>query len=1245
MIKFSQPSEKSKESLLEWLYNAFQELLDTLITSLNRISGSVKQNDRIGLVLTNDDFPDKPFHISFRRLDQLSASVILDRIEAVMQSNQNFFFNNKLVVRIDHVPMPIGYGGKQNVFGANFKSFCKTRKYGIIQYNQTIDNFCLAYALVCAKANVDVKYSLLNMLQSNRDVLKAKAMELCISAGVDLSSGGGLDEITKFQRYLKNYKIVVYNSRTGKTVLFEDNNIPWSTQRLNLLVEDEHFVAIKSLTATFAVSYYCEECHQGFSNRTAHKNCSYVCPCCLSRPPCDVKNLKKICHACGRNFRGDLCFNKHLKCICSKLKKCPTCFLTYTVGKSRHICNTVYCETCREYLNRDHKCYVQSYVTKRKDDQSYLFVYYDFECTQDTFFSDYTNKFIHLPNLCVINLVCTACKTDSDIENACNICGVREHIFSGRDCVSQFISYCLTQNNIKKYNKIVFIAHNMSGYDGHFILRHIYSNGGFGTPSIIMNGSKIISIKLGKKIKFIDSLNYFNCPLSSLPKMFQLSVSKGYYPHLFNTEDNFNYVGPLPNEKYFCPDSMSVKARQDFFNWYNELTSLNYVFNNKSELIKYCRLDVKILRKASEKFSNYFWNQNKIDCFLDASTIASACNKVFCSNYLEPDTIGIIPRQGYRFVDNQSFIGLKWLVWQEKLRGIIIEHAGRGIEKVLENGLKVDGFHAATNTVFEFFGCYFHGCQKCFPCHDISFEKSKVKLSQLASRREKTISKIEKLKVLGYKVCYIYECEFKQILQENPKIDDELSYSPLVANTPLNPRDAFFGGRTNGSKLYHKAAQNEKIHYYDIYSLYPFINKYYKYPIGHPTVYVGEEAENKNVSIIEGILKATILPPKKCLFPVLPCKMHKKLLFILCTKCAMELSQNSCTHTTAERAITGTWVVDEVREALKHGYEILKIHEVWEYKVAQYNKENQNGGLFAQYINKFLKMKAEASGWPSWVKNDELSKLLYTEMFEIREGVVLDSDNIDSNPGLRALAKLMLNSFWGKFGQRENMSQVCVLNSHEELVSKLANPSIETESYVVINDEKILLSYKSHTDSIKPLPHVNVAIAAYTTCGARLELYKYLELLGPRILYFDTDSIIFTQAEGESNPVTDEYLGEMTNELDSFGPESYISEFVCGGPKNYAFKVFCPINNDKYEVCKIKGITLNYQNSNFINFEKIKDMLFKNPADDVFINENKILRTNDSYIFSTKRKKRYNICYTKRRRLNDFDTLPYGWCD
>jgi len=80
--------------------------------------------------------------------------------------------------------------------------------------------------------------------------------------------------------------------------------------------------------------------------------------------------------------------------------------------------------------------------------------------------------------------------------------------------------------------------------------------------------------------------------------------------------------------------------------------------------------------------------------------------------------------------------------------------------------------------------------------------------------------------------------------------------------------------------------------------------------------------------------------------------------------------RGQCQHfSDAERVISGTWVLDGLRVALTKGYKMMEIHEVYEYAVTQYDTISGEGGLFVEYINTFLKLKAEASGFPSWVRS------------------------------------------------------------------------------------------------------------------------------------------------------------------------------------------------------------------------------------------------------------------------------------
>lgn len=106
----------------------------------------------------------------------------------------------------------------------------------------------------------------------------------------------------------------------------------------------------------------------------------------------------------------------------------------------------------------------------------------------------------------------------------------------------------------------------------------------------------------------------------------------------------------------------------------------------------------------------------------------------------------------------------------------------------------------------------------------------------------------------------------------------------------------------------------------------------------------------------------------------------------------------------------------------------------------------------------------------------------------------------------------------------------------------------------------------------------NIFLASFTTMWARLKLYSVLDVSGDRVLYFDTDSVIFKTDKSDdlSYLPIGNYLGEINPE------DGHIIEFVSGGPKNYAYRTL-----SGKEECKVRGFTLNWMNSKLINFEAI----------------------------------------------------------
>ena len=77
----------------------------------------------------------------------------------------------------------------------------------------------------------------------------------------------------------------------------------------------------------------------------------------------------------------------------------------------------------------------------------------------------------------------------------------------------------------------------------------------------------------------------------------------------------------------------------------------------------------------------------------------------------------------------------------------------------------------------------------------------------------------------------------------------------------------------------------------------------------------------------------------------------------------------------------------------------------------EFDGNNELSGLFTRYVNAFLKLKQQASGWPGWCTTDEM-KQQYIDEYVDCEGVTLDPTQIDRNEGLRSLGKLCLNSHW-----------------------------------------------------------------------------------------------------------------------------------------------------------------------------------------------------------------------------------------
>jgi len=128
--------------------------------------------------------------------------------------------------------------------------------------------------------------------------------------------------------------------------------------------------------------------------------------------------------------------------------------------------------------------------------------------------------------------------------------------------------------------------------------------------------------------------------------------------------------------------------------------------------------------------------------------------------------------------------------------------------------------------------------------------------------------------------------------------------------------------------------------------------------LGHAIIYVGDGCKDLEACLrMDGLIKCSIVPPERLYKSVLTFRCNKKVIFCLCRTCVLSSSSSStaeCVHTRDDyRALTGTWVMDEVRLTVQRGYRILDLYEDYEYQLTQRNPETGEGLLFTECINMF----------------------------------------------------------------------------------------------------------------------------------------------------------------------------------------------------------------------------------------------------------------------------------------------------
>ena len=960
-----------------------------------------------------------------------------------------------------------------------------------------------------------------------------------------------------------------------------------------MLFYKKHYWPITSPKAFFQKRAFCDWCKTATDHLELHR-CEFIC-CLCKRGNCKTEIAQyKRCQNCDLNCYNENCIRLHCSKYCKPRLLCEYCGSKYLFKHSCSVVEQKYCVNCKNLVSIDHRCYIQKGTIKYAGSiDGYIF--FDFESSQE--FGT------HVANLVIAHKY-----------SRVGVLVEKKYFYQdGEDVNKQFCDWLFSQKNY------IAIAHNLKGYDGIFLMNYLLNNLRPGTdpPTVLNQGNKILTMTYNN-VKIIDSYLFMPMALSVFSSTFGLQECKGYFPHLFNKYTNRDYIGIMPPVEDFGIKTMSEAKKSKLLSWYDQ--NKYEEFNFKQELFKYCEMDVDLLAKGYLSFRKIIIESTGIEPFIQCVTLASLCHSIYRHNYMINDSIAIIPEIGYNPNENTSKKAQLWLRFLSISRNINIQHAKNGGEYTI-SPYKLDGYHQGEG--FEFHGCLYHGCPKCFSQR--TYNSVKDESMQVTYRKH--CERIEFIRKRVKKLEEIWECEWDAMIKSDENLAKFVKDQDF--RETINPRNALFGGRTNAAKLYHLAADTETIEYIDVCSLYPHVMVENEYPLGHPCIIT----ENFNdIRMYFGLISCRVLPPRKMYFPVLPVKMHNKLLFPLCTACAKELNTESeCSHTEEERSLEGVWCTPELQTALDYGYRLIKVFEVWHW-------EKRSKDLFCYYIKNFLKIKQESSGYPDWAKSDE-EKQQYIDNYYSGENVRLDATKICKNNGLRKIAKLLLNTLWGRFGMNLNKSRVKFVTNIEEWYDMLANENCIIHNVQNSNPEVLMVVYSERDDMHLGGHQTNVPIAAFVTTYARLKLFRTLVVLDKRVLYFDTDSIIFiSDANFRTTPHyprLGDFLGDWTDEIG----KRRIVEFISLGAKNYAL-----FFSDGTSESVVKGVQQTCLTSGILNFETMKDILLNEQTKSILVPQTRIKINRNGWILSTfEMEKVYSMVYDKRVLIKGFFTQPYGF--
>ena len=368
-------------------------------------------------------------------------------------------------------------------------------------------------------------------------------------------------------------------------------------------------------------------------------------------------------------------------------------------------------------------------------------------------------------------------------------------------------------------------------------------------------------------------------------------------------------------------------------------------------------------------------------------------------------------------------------------------------------------------------------------------------------------------------------------------------------------RGALYGGRT---VCIVRRNKGERLFLLDVVSLYPAAMYYYSYPVCKKIEFSDDndviEKELKRIDDMSKKIKNWVKNSNYIgdidfdWFAVVKCDVecNKKLKIAVLPRrldngeIEWDLEDKiGCTYTNIELAI-----------AVSMGYKIKKVYEVGIFKGTKCSK------VFRKYIEKYFEEKRKIDK-----KKDPVG---YT------------------------IAKLMLNSLYGKMIQKPNSEKTAIVNDLEEYFKVLKGRSVNREAeigwYDDDMDERMIISFDDKLKVRKPY-YWGLLVLSYS----RLIMHWYFSKCGAynefTCYYTDTDSLLVNEKGMERlvEYINKDELGSLSMDI-----EGEIIDYVGVNRKLYAMKYIDADGEEKWKF-KMRGVNLNKWQENLIKMKKIVD--------------------------------------------------------